>query len=320
MAKTGIKCFYGVLRMIFSQIFDMINSGIVILDRDLKVVKWNRWMENYSKIPANDVIGKSIIEFYPNLDNAKFKRNVKSVLAFGNFSFFSQKLHKYIFPFKALNTLGVKFDYMQQNCTMGPIRGENNSIEYIYIMVQDVTEVAAYEQKLIEMNIKDGLTGAYNRRYFETRIKEEFARHKRYSRPFSIIMQDIDYFKKVNDTYGHQAGDFILTSFSSSVAGRIRNVDILARYGGEEFCCLLPETNLKSAKLVAEHVRHLVEQSIYKFKNLELKITVSQGVAELNPEMSSHEIMLKRADDALYEAKKTGRNKVIGWEEKNQNT
>lgn len=95
---------------------------------------------------------------------------------------------------------------------MGPLRDDNNVIRYAYIMVQDVTDIAAYEQKLLEMSIRDGLTGVYNRRYFETRLEEEFERHKRYTRPFSIIMQDIDHFKKVNDTYGHPCGDYIFKS------------------------------------------------------------------------------------------------------------
>ncbi|MBF0099949.1 MAG: diguanylate cyclase [Desulfobacterales bacterium] len=297
--------------MIFEQIFNMVNVGIVILDRDLNVRQWNRWMETHSKISGNEIIGKSIFHFFPSLDAPWFKRNCKSVLAFGNFSFLSQKLHKYCFPLKPVNTFGIKFDHMQQNCTMGPLRDQTNVVEYIFLMVHDVTEVAAYEQKLIEMNIKDALTGVYNRRYFESRIEEEFERHKRYKRSFSIIMQDIDYFKKINDTYGHQAGDFILKSFSTSVMSRIRAVDIFARYGGEEFCCMLPETELVSALSVAEDIRKRIEHTTFEFKNTPLNITISQGVSEMKPDTSCAESLLKKADDALYEAKRSGRNRVL---------
>ena len=233
--------------MIFAQIFEMINTGIVILDKDLKVYKWNQWMEIHSKIPTDQIIGSSLFTFFPNLNTSWFLRSFKSVFSFGNFLFFSQKLHRYCFPFNAVNILGLNFEYMQQSCTMGPIRDENNQIKYIFITVQDVTEIAAYEAKLVEMNIKDGLTEIYNRRYLEVRLKDEIKRAKRYSRPISLVMIDIDFFKKVNDAYGHQCGDYVLKAFSTLISSIIRKTDIFARYGGEEFCCVLPETCLSMA-------------------------------------------------------------------------
>lgn len=290
----------------------MIDAGIVILDRDLNVFKWNRWMSTHSKIPAEEIVGKSIFSYYPELNTAWFLRNCKSVFTFGNFAFISQKLHKYCFPFKSYyNTLGYRFDFMQQSCTVGPLRDENNEIQYIYITIQDVTEIVAYEQKLIEMNIKDGLTGVYNRRFFEPRLAEEFQRHRRYFRSLSLIMLDIDHFKNINDTYGHQAGDSILKNLSRFVEDRIRNVDIFARYGGEEFCILLPETSLDSANVLAENIRRQLEMEVFHFKEIDIQITVSQGVATLTKLIESAEQLLKMADDALYEAKKTGRNKVV---------
>ncbi|MBF0118729.1 MAG: response regulator [Desulfobacterales bacterium] len=136
--------------MIFEQIFDMVTAGIVILDKELNVHKWNRWMENYGKIPAKEVIGKPFFELFPHLNNDRFKRNIKSVFTFGNFSFLSQKLYPYLFPFKAINTMGHNFEFMQQKCTIGPLRDENSQIKYIYIMVQDVTELEASKLKLQE--------------------------------------------------------------------------------------------------------------------------------------------------------------------------
>ncbi|MFZ5571181.1 MAG: diguanylate cyclase [Thermodesulfobacteriota bacterium] len=298
--------------MIVSQIFDMLDAGIVVLDRDLNVFKWNRWMSTHSKISADQIVGKPLFDFYPELKSSWFLRNCKSVFTFGNFAFISQKLHKYCFPFKSYyNTLGYRFDYMQQSCTVGPLRAANNEIQYIYITVQDVTEIVAYEQKLIEMNIKDGLTGVYNRRFFEPRLAEEFQRHRRYNRSLSLIMMDIDHFKQINDNYGHQAGDHILRSLTALVEKIIRNVDIFARYGGEEFCCLLPETSVESAKVVAENIRKKVENEGFLFKDTEIKLTVSQGLAFLHKDTENAESLLKKADDALYEAKKTGRNKVV---------
>ena len=297
--------------MILNQIFDAINIGIVILDRGLKVKKWNRWMEIHSGIDADKIIDSSIYDFFPDLETPKFGRNCKSVFSFGNFCFFSQKLHHYLFPFKSSSYLGSDFEFMQQNCAMGPLRNEKNEIEYMFIYVQDVTEVAVYEHKLVEMNMRDGLTGIYNRRFLESKLKEEFSRHKRYSRNFSFIMFDIDHFKHVNDEYGHQCGDYILKSVCSRVASIIRNVDMFARYGGEEFCCILPETELEGAMQVAERFRQAIEEQENKFNDLNVKVTISLGVAELREEISSPEMMMKKADDALYRAKNEGRNRVV---------
>ena len=297
--------------MIFAQIFDMVDIGVVILDKDLKIYKWNRWMELHSRITSEEIIGHCIFDFFPNLNNPRFLKSYKSVLTFGNFCFFSQKLHHYLFAFKPVSSFSSKFKYMQQNSTMGPLRNENNSIQYIYITVQDLTEIAVYEQKLLEMNTMDSLTGAYNRRFLEARLKDEFERHRRYSKPFSLIMLDIDFFKKINDTHGHQCGDFVIKSVSSQIASIIRKTDILARYGGEEFCCILPETNLNHALDLGERFRDVVANQNHNYRDVSINITISLGVAELQESDPSPDFLLKKADDALFEAKKTGRNKIV---------
>lgn len=297
--------------MMLQQIFDAINLGIIILDKDLRVQGWNRWMEVHSGIPADEMRNNSIFIAFPHLNNPKFMRSCKSVFSFGNFCFFSQKLHQYLFPFKTTSYSDARFDYMQQSCAMGPLRDENNEIKNIFIYVQDMTEVAAYEQKLVEMNLRDGLTGIYNRRFLETKLKEEFNRHKRYGGIFSIIMFDIDFFKKVNDTYGHQCGDFILKSISSRATSLIRNVDYIARYGGEEFCCVLPETGIPAATAVAERFRAAIEHQENNFDGNLIKVTISLGVAEFNEALVTANMLIKKADEALYRAKREGRNKVI---------
>jgi diguanylate cyclase (GGDEF)-like protein len=297
--------------MIFNQIFDAINIGLVILDRDLKVQKWNRWMEVHSGITEEKIIGSPIFETFPNLNNPKFQRSCKSVFSFGNFGFFSQKLHHYLFPFKSTSYFESTFEYMQQNCVMGPLRDENNFIQNLFIYIQDVTEVAVYEHKLVELNLKDGLTGIFNRRYFEVKLREEFGRCKRYGGELSLVMFDIDFFKKVNDGYGHQCGDFVLKSVSSRISSIIRNVDYLFRYGGEEFCCMLPETKFDGAMQAAERFRNAVMEMENNFNQAIIKITISLGVAGLNDEVGSAEVFIQKADEALYRAKREGRNRVM---------
>jgi diguanylate cyclase (GGDEF)-like protein len=289
----------------------MVNVGIVIIDKDMKVCLWNRWMETHSNILAEQIIGRPLLERFPYIDTPRFHRNFKAVLAFGNFSFFSQKLHGYLFPFKTSNIIGADFNHMQQNCTMGPLRDENNRISHVFITVQDVTAVAAYEQKLLELNNKDPLTDIFNRRYLRARLNEEFGKYKRYAHPFSLIMFDIDFFKPINDSYGHPCGDYILRAFAALLVSSIRNTDIVARYGGEEFCCLLPETSIEPAKDLAERIREKTTEAVFTYHDTQLKITISGGVAQMQTETASMDDLLETADKALYKAKGTGRNRIV---------
>jgi diguanylate cyclase len=198
---------------------------------------------------------------------------------------------------------------MQQSCTMGPLRDDNRAISGLFLTVEDMTENAANEQRLIEMNSLDALTGVYNRRYLETRIREEFNRHRRYARRLTLIMFDIDHFKMVNDNHGHPCGDFILQSVAAAVTKRVRITDCLARYGGEEFSCLLQETDLASGMLLAERFRRQVEELEHDYKGTVVRITISLGVSELRDD-DTLEQFIKRADEAMYRAKKGGRNRV----------
>lgn len=294
---------------LLTQIFDTVNIGVVTLDLNLRVQYWNRWMELHSGIHATKIIDSPLFDFYPNLNNISFAKNCKAVLSFGNFSFFSQRLHKYLFPFKPDGSFGCSFDFMQQNCTMGPLRDQDNSITSLFLIVQDVTELAASEQRLIELNIKDALTGIYNRRYLEAHLTIECERHTRYSRKMSLIMFDIDHFKKVNDTYGHQCGDLVLKTIATKISKLARNTDYLVRYGGEEFCCILPETSANDALNLAERFRSHIAKLVMDNKEDKIQVTISLGIAELHGGETPDQL-LKRADDALYEAKNTGRNRV----------
>lgn len=294
----------------FIQIFETVNFGLIILNTELKITHWNHWMARHSGIDAKQITGALLYDFFPAIQTPSFDRNINSVLSFGNFSFFSQKLHRFLFPFKPIGSFKLStFEYMQQNCTMGPLRDDDNKITGAFIIVQDVTELASYEQKLMELNTKDGLTGIYNRRFFQTRLNEECQRKKRYNTKLSLIMFDIDFFKKVNDYYGHQAGDAVLQMVASKIASTIRETDYLARYGGEEFCCLLPQTDLPGALILAERFRQLIEEQTTTCQKNDIKVTISLGVAEMMPDDSA-ESLVKKADEALYNAKNYGRNRV----------
>jgi diguanylate cyclase (GGDEF)-like protein len=266
--------------MFFSQLFDMVNLGIIILDSELNVQKWNRWLEMHTRIPAEEIVGAPLFDYFPNLNKNWFIKNCKSVFSFGNFSFFSQKLHNYIIPISPVHHFDPEFKYMQQNCTLGPLYNKDKEIEYIYMIIQDATEVAAYEAKLLDINTRDTLTEIYNRRYFEAKLKHEIERHKRYKRPLSLIVIDIDNFKQVNEKCGSQAGDNVLIQLASVFINRLRIVDTVARYNGEEFSLILPETTPQSALNVAEQLRELVKKSSFSYDDESINITISLGIVD----------------------------------------
>jgi diguanylate cyclase (GGDEF)-like protein len=292
------------------QIVDTINTGLVVLDPEFRVGYWNRWMALHSGRSTESVLGVSLLELYPQLDTPRFVGTCKTVLAFGHYSFLSQRLHKYLFPFPTPAAPESAPGLMMQSCSIFPLRDAASRIVGICIAVQDVTEMVAYEQKLLAMSRTDALTGVFNRRHLEDRLREEFARRTRYHRPLGIILFDLDNFKLVNDTYGHQCGDFILQSVAATVRATMREVDVLARYGGEEFCCLLPETPLPAARQLAERIRCDVMRQRHRYGEKEVAVTVSIGVAVLDESVGSIDALLKIVDDALYDAKRNGRNQV----------
>lgn len=163
-----------------------------------------------------------------------------------------------------------------------------------------------------QLSLTDTLTGLPNRRYFETKIDYEFSRFKRYERPFSLLMIDIDHFKKVNDTYGHASGDIVLKTLGTIIANFIRKSDFAARLGGEEFVILLPETTKESACIAAERLKKKVEETVFKIDTppYELKCTISIGSSDAKTTMERWQELVENADNALYMAKESGRNKV----------
>jgi len=178
------------------------------------------------------------------------------------------------------------------------------------------TRLASQEQQVATLQQKvryDPLTGAFNRYALDEDVASEFARCSRYQRPVSVIMGDLDHFKKINDTYGHGNGDEVLKTFVSLMKKSLRDVDLVYRYGGEEFVVLLPETNLDGAAIAAERVRLCVERHILKHRtdsSLTIRITVSLGVASFESSDADYRAILERADQALYRAKNSGRNRV----------
>ncbi|WP_425404777.1 GGDEF domain-containing protein [Hwanghaeella sp.] len=171
-----------------------------------------------------------------------------------------------------------------------------------------------HREELYNMARTDPLTGCFNRRALMETAANEFARSRRYRSPLTIAVYDIDHFKKVNDTFGHDAGDEVIKHIAAVTEQSIRSVDIFGRTGGEEFSIILPDTDIHGAGVVAEKLRSAVEASVTPYSGKEIAVTISVGIGTVLPDDEDAAQALSRADQALYRAKQTGRNKVNTFE------
>ncbi len=200
----------------------------------------------------------------------------------------------------AIKGLKNQFFYI----SLKPVSDKQNGLYFIYLT--DISELQREKREALNKASHDGLTGLYNREKFDELYALNFKQAQRYDRKFSIAIADIDFFKKINDTYGHVFGDKALKKIAKCLKSSLRKTDILARWGGEEFALLLPEANLDQAKKICEEIRKRIGQ--LKFEN-SCKVSISIGIAMFQ-EKDTKETLFKRADEALYKAKRSGRNMV----------
>jgi diguanylate cyclase (GGDEF)-like protein len=184
-----------------------------------------------------------------------------------------------------------------------------------YFISQLLPKINEAQQKLLALASVDDLTQLYNRRYFFERFNQEVERAKRYQRPLSCIILDIDFFKHVNDSYGHLAGDQVLIDIAQILKNSCRQSDLAGRYGGEEFIILLPETEAGGAMIIAERIREMIEEhQTVDGKGAVIGVTVSMGLASLAGaelrNIDKNDRIVQYADDALLVAKKGGRNRI----------
>jgi diguanylate cyclase (GGDEF)-like protein len=224
---------------------------------------------------------------------------------------------------KVLERLGISRDAVIFRL---PIMFEENILGILWLWSKNVTKVdlpiislfakqvgislerARLFQEVQSLALVDPLTGLHNRRSLFELGRIEFSRAHRMNREFSCMMLDLDHFKQVNDTYGHQTGDLVLQEFANHCKKSVREVDLVGRYGGEEIIILLPETDIKTAQFVAERLRKSLEKKDFTISNHEIKVTVSIGVAGKDDYTPHLETLIARSDQALYIAKHKGRN------------
>lgn len=190
------------------------------------------------------------------------------------------------------------------------IQNKEETVGFL-VTFEDVTEKELLRHKLIEMAGTDELSGLNNRRRFREHANEACQRAMRHDEKISVLMLDIDYFKKINDSFGHQAGDDAIRIFAEMLALTFRGTDIIGRMGGEEFAVIMAHADAEMAYRKAELFRRMVEEKTLNFDDQQVHITVSIGVAELNEATPNFDVLINRADNALYEAKRTGRNRTV---------
>lgn len=296
-----------------------VNVGIFVIDSEFRVVVWNRFMESHSGCRSENIIGENLFEAFPELVESEkwLRRKIQNIIVLKNGSFTSWEQRPYLFRFRHNRPVTGGVDWMRQNCTFQPMKDKAGEVQYVCVTLFDVTDTSIYQNmlqktlvSLADASNRDGLTGIYNRRYFEQSLTKEYGRARRYGHTLSLALLDLDHFKKVNDVYGHLAGDEVLRETVRRLGGCLRDADILARYGGEEFAVILPETARTGAMVVAERLRAAMAVTPIFHNTEPLAVTISVGVTELRPDIARYEDLIKEADLSLYASKDSGRNRV----------
>ena len=289
---------------LFSKLIETTTDVVIITDaRSLeqggpRIVYVNHAFEELMGYAAQDVLGES-----PRLLNgpdtdAHIRSRIRKALREGT----------------SLRAEILKYNKAGQprwlDMNLMPLRNAKGVITHYACIERDLTRYKKMQRQLAHMAMFDSLTGALSRPALFQHADKEFNRAKRYHRPLSVIMLDIDHFKRINDEYGHQAGDNVLQIFVEACEEITRETDLLGRIGGEEFVLLLPDTPLNSAYYLAERLRERINKYPYLAGDMLIEVTASLGVAEVQDADGDFKALLQRVDEALYDAKHSGRNRV----------
>ena len=291
--------------------------GILVLDKNFDIEIYNRFMQVHSGIGPKDAIGKNIFDLFPYLEDEWFKRRVKAVFDLGIPVYTTWEQRDNVFDFSLQLPIHIDMNVMYQNTTFIPLRSTMDEVAKVAIVVYDVTESAMNRSKLemardklLRLSRTDKLTNLWNRGYWEERMAEEFLRCRRSGHESCLVMFDIDHFKNINDSYGHQVGDDAIRAVSRIVIENSRDVDICGRYGGEEFAVVLPDTGIDGAMIFCERLRKMVEANIVESYGQTVQFTISLGIALIDDRTSYPTDWLVNADKALYRSKEQGRNQT----------
>lgn len=305
----------------FMGMLQNLDVGLVVLDRTYNIQLWNNFMESHSGLNPYEVRERNLFEVFSEINQDWFKHKAECVFQLNTRAFTTWEQRPYLFKFKNYRPITGSAEFMYQNITIIPLDSATGIVEKIGIIVYDVTDVAVNKLELKAINAEfkklsrtDRLTGLYNRGYWEECLINEFKRDKRTKSTSSLVMLDIDHFKAINDQHGHSAGDVVIKFVADAISMNMRETDIAGRFGGEEYAIILIDTPAQSADIFVERLRAHIQSSVIKYQDIELNITISIGIAQLTPEMSSYKEWIDCSDNALYYAKEHGRNQVKAYQ------
>lgn len=310
-AQVNIKDIHWLMDMLQS-----IDVGLIVLDRAYNVMVWNSFMENHSGVGPATIKDKNLFSSFPDIPENWFRQKAESVYLLKSSTFTVWEQRPYLFKFKNYRPITGSAEFMYQNITLIPLLSVDNEVRHIGVLIYDVTDIAVNKIKLEEANTKlkalsktDHLTQLNNRGAWEAYLENEFKRSRRAGLICSVVMFDIDHFKKVNDTYGHQAGDEVIRRTSSLLKETMRTTDIAGRYGGEEFGVILVDTEAENALIFTERLRKRIEAETVRYEAFEINYTISLGISEISDDCLTYLQWLEQADKALYVCKESGRNR-----------
>lgn len=297
--------------------FQTVDVGLVVLNCDYRIQVWNGFMENHSGLTPRQVRDRYLFDLFSEIDEDWLRRKCDPVILLKNRAFTIWEQRPYIFKFRNYRPITGSAEYMYQNSTIFPLSDARGQVTHLCFIIYDVTDVAVSRLELESMNGRltqltktDFLTQLFNRGHWEENLIQEFKRLQRYAHKSTLLMCDIDHFKRINDTYGHAAGDVVIQAIAEAVRSNLRATDIAGRYGGEEYAVLLVDTGIEHAAVMAERLRQSVEALLINYNAHQIKVTLSLGLAEYQPSMTGHRQWIEASDKALYQSKANGRNQV----------
>ncbi|TYL48917.1 diguanylate cyclase [Marinomonas sp. IMCC 4694] len=300
-------------------LFDMlqhIDVGLVVLNEKYEVKLWNSFMENHSGVSSSIAKERSLFDVFPSINSNWLQQKLDNVIALRTPIFVSWEQRPHLFPFNSYRPITGMADKMYQNVALRPITNADGTVKFVCMVVYDVTDVAVNKESLSSANRKldylsrtDPLTQLQNRGSLDTELATTFDLVKSGRGTHTLVMADIDHFKKINDQYGHPAGDSVLRVVAKLLSASTRKADFISRYGGEEFAILLLNTDAQGALFFCEAVRKKIAGTKIKVPNNEISITMSFGLSESTQFDATASDWLSRSDGALYKAKKAGRNR-----------
>jgi diguanylate cyclase (GGDEF)-like protein/PAS domain S-box-containing protein len=301
-------------------VMDKVSSAVISTDSDLKINYWNKGAEILYGWREAEVLGKSVdevcgTEFMEGQQELAQQTLIKDKTWRGELKQ-KHRSGKEIWVDASVTLLEddsgnyvggvtINHDVTERKLAEDELRRTKESIEQINLTLR-----RAFEREQLASRT-DSLTGVFNRRYFFELLGYEFSASRRYERPLSLVMFDVDYLKKINDTYGHQVGDELLKKAANVVRGELRTSDVLARYGGDEFVILLSNSSEQDASMVLERIYRELKSTIISADHKKLGISISAGISSLQPDMEKADQLVMLADRALYVAKNSGRNRVV---------